>query len=607
MALAWASWGVEPDSLDARRRAIENAEQAGGDKLVARARALRRGGRRGGSRRRARVAHRARREPGRLPRASRAPSRASCGRAAPSTRRPFAPRDGPHRRRAVPARSCSPRWSRSGSRARRWTGGACARDAALGRGRRRPARGPRVALGGDGARAAPRGARRAARGRRGALGRRARGHARERRAAGRDGSIPDAPVPFVAGGSASGAPREPRARPAGLRSATARGGAPGDRRRPRGRRGHRRACRSPGGRSLRRRRLEPRARRVREGRDRATGRPRCVGGTARVRARRPGTRPFASARRSELGARCQDDSRARGVLGGGGAPLARARRTRRPAKHALEASFARDATRPVAFDKLFRRVRARKDNEKLLALVSRRLEVTDDPTEIQKLFWEQARVLREGGDQDGALKALEHVTMLDPDHVGALALARRDQHPSRELRGGRRLARAPRQARGRAREEPRDRRHRGGRPLREQARALRRGARGAPLAAPGQALEPARTRAARARRGPNRIVEGRDRHPPGAHARAARGRRPHRGGAARDGDPPRPAGQSAGRRGGHREAPRRGAGGRRGPRHAPADGSPRRRARRACSRAQRAPCWPTSRGARPTSRRCGAW
>jgi tetratricopeptide (TPR) repeat protein len=58
----------------------------------------------------------------------------------------------------------------------------------------------------------------------------------------------------------------------------------------------------------------------------------------------------------------------------------------------------------------------------LLSLISRRLEVTDEPQDIQKLFWEQARVLREKGDQDGALKALEHVTMLDPDHVGALAL-----------------------------------------------------------------------------------------------------------------------------------------------------------------------------------------
>jgi tetratricopeptide (TPR) repeat protein len=31
-------------------------------------------------------------------------------------------------------------------------------------------------------------------------------------------------------------------------------------------------------------------------------------------------------------------------------------------------------------------------------------------------------VLREKGDQDGALAALEHVTMLEPDHIGALAL-----------------------------------------------------------------------------------------------------------------------------------------------------------------------------------------
>jgi tetratricopeptide (TPR) repeat protein len=89
---------------------------------------------------------------------------------------------------------------------------------------------------------------------------------------------------------------------------------------------------------------------------------------------------------------------------------------------ALEASFARDAKRGVAFDKLFRRVRERKENDKLLDLIARRLEATDEPQEIQKLFWEQARVLREKGDHDGALHALEHVTMLEPDHVGALAL-----------------------------------------------------------------------------------------------------------------------------------------------------------------------------------------
>ena len=89
---------------------------------------------------------------------------------------------------------------------------------------------------------------------------------------------------------------------------------------------------------------------------------------------------------------------------------------------ALDAAFARDAKREVAFDKLFRRVRERKDGDKLLEIVARRLEVADDPKEMTKLFWEQARVLREKGDADGALRALENVTMLEPDHVGALAL-----------------------------------------------------------------------------------------------------------------------------------------------------------------------------------------
>jgi hypothetical protein len=89
---------------------------------------------------------------------------------------------------------------------------------------------------------------------------------------------------------------------------------------------------------------------------------------------------------------------------------------------ALDASFARDPSRNVAFDRLFRRVRDRKDNPKLLDVIARRLEATDDSVQIQKLYWEQARTLRELGEQDAALEALEHVTMIDPDHVGALAL-----------------------------------------------------------------------------------------------------------------------------------------------------------------------------------------
>lgn len=93
------------------------------------------------------------------------------------------------------------------------------------------------------------------------------------------------------------------------------------------------------------------------------------------------------------------------------------------AEEVLQASFDRDPSRSVAFDKLFRRVREKKESDRLLELIERRLGATDDPAEIVKLYWERARVLREKGDTDGALVALENVTLVEPDHVGALALS----------------------------------------------------------------------------------------------------------------------------------------------------------------------------------------
>jgi tetratricopeptide (TPR) repeat protein len=134
-------------------------------------------------------------------------------------------------------------------------------------------------------------------------------------------------------------------------------------------------------------------------------------GDARLRARAA----------SELGTRCADDARG-AAFWEEAALLLLDMGAGDHAEAALDASFARDARRPVAFDKLFRRVRERKDNDKLLALIERRFSVADDRKEITKLYWEQARALREKGDQDGALAALEHVTTLEPDHVGALAL-----------------------------------------------------------------------------------------------------------------------------------------------------------------------------------------
>jgi len=134
-----------------------------------------------------------------------------------------------------------------------------------------------------------------------------------------------------------------------------------------------------------------------------------------------GDKPLRARAAAELGARCHDAERGAAFWEEAGL-LWLELSDEANAERALEASFARDAGRAVAFDRLFRRVRARKENDHLLALIARRLEVTDESSEIQKLFWEQARVLREKGDQDAALTALEHVTMLDPDHVGALAL-----------------------------------------------------------------------------------------------------------------------------------------------------------------------------------------
>jgi hypothetical protein len=90
---------------------------------------------------------------------------------------------------------------------------------------------------------------------------------------------------------------------------------------------------------------------------------------------------------------------------------------------ALGRAVERDVRRFAPFDRLFRIVRERKDGARLLDLIAQRLDVAEEPDEIVKLFWERARVMRASGDRDGALAALENVRMLEPDHVGALALS----------------------------------------------------------------------------------------------------------------------------------------------------------------------------------------
>ena len=126
---------------------------------------------------------------------------------------------------------------------------------------------------------------------------------------------------------------------------------------------------------------------------------------------------------AQLGSLCHDDARGAGFWEQAGLILLEHTDAHDDAEIAFERAFERDPRRAVAFDKLFRRVRGRNEDDKLLEIIARRLQVAEDEAEIGKLFWERARVLRKKGDRDGALAALENVTMLEPDHVGALALA----------------------------------------------------------------------------------------------------------------------------------------------------------------------------------------
>jgi tetratricopeptide (TPR) repeat protein len=126
---------------------------------------------------------------------------------------------------------------------------------------------------------------------------------------------------------------------------------------------------------------------------------------------------------AQLGELCHDDARGAEFWEAAGMILLEKTDAHDDAEISFERAFIRDPRRAVAFDKLFRRVRARNEDDKLLEIIAKRLEVADQEAEIGKLYWERARVLRKKKDVDGAIEALESVTLIEPDHVGALALS----------------------------------------------------------------------------------------------------------------------------------------------------------------------------------------
>jgi tetratricopeptide (TPR) repeat protein len=125
---------------------------------------------------------------------------------------------------------------------------------------------------------------------------------------------------------------------------------------------------------------------------------------------------------AQLGSLCKDDARGAEHWERAGLVLLEHTEAHDDAEIAFERAFTRDPSRSVAFDKLFRRVRARNEDDKLLGIIDKRLDVADDEQELSKLYWERARVLRKKGDLDAAMAALNDVTMLEREHVGAIAL-----------------------------------------------------------------------------------------------------------------------------------------------------------------------------------------
>ncbi len=125
---------------------------------------------------------------------------------------------------------------------------------------------------------------------------------------------------------------------------------------------------------------------------------------------------------AHLGSLCRDTIRGAEFWERAGLLLADRVGAPAEAEPAFERAFSLDPRRFAAFDRYFRSLRSRNEDERLIPLIEQRLTVAETEDEIAKLYWEKARVLRRRSDKAGALEALRHVTMLEPEHVGAIAL-----------------------------------------------------------------------------------------------------------------------------------------------------------------------------------------
>jgi len=82
-----------------------------------------------------------------------------------------------------------------------------------------------------------------------------------------------------------------------------------------------------------------------------------------------------------------------------------------------------DRSRPNSYHRLHDILAERGDTDALLDLVTKRIEVVDASEQLERLYYELARLHRARGELDDALTAIENLRMLDEQHVGGIALA----------------------------------------------------------------------------------------------------------------------------------------------------------------------------------------
>lgn len=93
------------------------------------------------------------------------------------------------------------------------------------------------------------------------------------------------------------------------------------------------------------------------------------------------------------------------------------------AEAAYCAALARNPRSSSAFERVYRLAKARGDRARLFELIDGRLDVPLDARARAELLWEKARLSRHLGRRSAALRALEQLLELEPEHLRALALS----------------------------------------------------------------------------------------------------------------------------------------------------------------------------------------